>query len=159
MWSSYLLCVGFPTISTLSTLITIKKLSQCHSFNMFTWDFIGWQCQMQCWILLFTIGWMLGMWYFKYLLVFLIGQSYYSVFHVKMPSRIVHNLADVKNIIFFINIKLFRRLFNELMVGYFCTFFLPKVAINWKVSSLTRLLFNYLLKQSLHLIRKLCFTI
>ena len=73
LWSSYLLCVGFPTISTLSTLITIKKLSQCHSFNMFTWDFIGWQCQMLCWILLFTIGWMLGMWYFKYLLVFLIG--------------------------------------------------------------------------------------
>ena len=73
LWSSYLLCVGFPTIYTLSTLITIKKLSQCHSFNMFTWDFIGWQCQMPCWILLFTIGWMLGMWYFKYLLVFLIG--------------------------------------------------------------------------------------
>ena len=63
-------------------------------------------------------------------------------FHAKTPSGIVHNLADVKNIIFFIKIKLFRRLFNELMVGFFCTFLLPKVAINWKVSSLTRLLFN-----------------
>ena len=54
-----------------------------------------------------------------------------------MPLGVVHNLADVKNIIFFIKIKLFRRLFNELMVGFFCTFLLPKVAINWKVSSLT----------------------
>ena len=43
-----------------------------------------------------------------------------------MPSGVVHNLADVKNIIFFIKIKLFRRLFNELMVGYFCTFFTTK---------------------------------
>ena len=75
--SSYLLCVGSPTISTLSTLIIIKKLSPCPSFNMSTWDFIGWQCPMQCWILLFTIGWMLGMRFlhiFSYILyVILIG--------------------------------------------------------------------------------------
>ena len=75
-----------------------------------------------------------------------------------MPSGVVHNLADVKNIIFFIKIKLFRRLFNELMVGLFCTFFYQRwqstgksarkqdyfLIIKTKLASDARALFYYI---------------